>query len=182
VIRRGRVVWLLLVAACAVPVRVDTLGPDFEGARTVRLRGNVMPTPVAGIGPIELNAERIARPEQPNEYALLVEVRADGLRIRAGESLRLALDGDTVLLARDTLATTWPRLDPTVQEQARYPAPDSVLRRLATARDAAVEVRGAGWWEKRRPSAENLEVLRGFVALYVVPDSVPAANDSIARP
>lgn len=177
---RGRLIAALVLAgACAVPTRVDTLGPDFDGARTVRLRGNVLPTPVGGVGAIELNAERVSRPERPHEYALLVEVRAEGLRIRPGRSLRLMLGPDTILLARDSLVEAWPRLDPSVQEQARYPAPDSLLRRLATASEVRMAVRG-GWWEQRRVPAENLEVLGGFVRLYVTTDSLAPADSGAA--
>lgn len=172
---------LVAVAACAVPTRIDMRGPDFDGARTTRLRGNVLPTPVGGIGAMELNAERVTRPEQPSEYALLVEMRVDGLRIRQGNSLRLTLDGDTVLVARDSLATSWTRLDPTVQEQARYPAPDSLLQRLARSRDVSVAVRGAGWWESRRLTPRNLDALRGFTALHVTPDSVAPADTVSGR-
>lgn len=164
-----------LLAACAVPLRVDTRGPDFQGVKTVRLRGNVLPTPVNGIGAIELNAERREIPGEPFEYALLVEVRAEGLRIREAESLRLALGGDTVLLRRDSTITVWPRVDPTVREQARYAAPDSVMMRLAAASEARIAVRGAGWWERRRLSDENLAVLRRWAQAYVRPDSVAPA-------
>lgn len=180
-IRRRLLAALALLAACSVPTRVETLGPDFDGARTVRLRGNVLPTPLGGIGSIELNAERISRPEQPNEYALLVEVRAEGLRIRPGRSLRLTLGADTILLARDSLVDAWPRLDPSVQEQARYPAPDSLLRRLATASEVGMAVRG-GWWEQRRVPGENVEVLRDFVRLYVTADTVAPADSPGASP
>jgi hypothetical protein len=178
---RGLIVGLALLAACGVATRVDLLGPDFEGTRTLRMRGNVLPTPVDGIGAIELNAERVERPERPHEYALLVEVRAEGLRIRPGHSLRLVMDGDTIALARDSVATSWPRVDPTVQEQARYATPDSVMLRLGAAEAVRIGVRGAGWWEARRLSAENLETLRGFVRLYVTPDSAASA-DTTAGP
>lgn len=174
--RAGRLAALALVAACGVATRVDTVGPVFDGTRWLRMRGNVLPTPVDGIGAIELNAERVERTEQPVEYALLVEVRAQGLRIRPGRSLRLVVDGDTIMLARDSLATSWPRVDPTVQEQARYFASDTVMLRLGGAREARMAVRGAGWWEARRLSAENLETLRNFVRLHVVSDSTVVAD------
>lgn len=172
-IRQGLIAALLLLGACGVRAQVSTFGPDFEGARTLRMRGNVLPTPVNGIGAMELNAERVERPEQPFEYALLVEVRAEDLRIRSGASLRLEIDGETLLLTRDSAETSWPRVDPTVQEQARYPTADSVMLRLAAAREARVAVRGSGWWEERRLSPANLEALRGFVTMYVPQDSVP---------
>ena len=70
---------IALLVGCAVPTRVDTLGPDFDGTRTVRMRGNVLPTPVDGIGAIELNAERVERADSSLRFALLVEVRAEGL-------------------------------------------------------------------------------------------------------
>src|SRR5690606_17993582 len=108
--------------------------------------------------------------------ALLVEIRSDELRIRRGPSLRLVLDGDTVLLVRDSLASAWPRVDPAIQEQARYAASDSLMRRFAQVSDVRVAVRGAGWWESRRLSAHNLETLRGFVTLYVPADTSQAAD------
>lgn len=177
------VVALLLVGACAVAVEVDQFGPDFDGSTATRMRGNVLPTPVEGIGSLELNAERVVEPERPDEYALLVEVRAQGLRIRSGRSLRLVMDGDTALLARDSMATYWTRVDPTIEEQARYPASDTLMRRLAGADEVRMAVRGAGWWEERRLSPENLEVLRGFVGLYVRPDSAASPNTAtVSRP
>jgi len=159
-------------AACAVPTRVDVRGPDFQGVTATRLRGNVLPTPPTGIGAIELNAERLERPEEPFEYALLVEVRAEGLRVQNGESLEVVLGRDTVRLTRDSTTTFWARVDPTVREQARYPAPDSLLMRLASAPDVVVAVRGAGWWERRRLSEENRAVLSRWAQVYVRPDSV----------
>src|SRR5690606_15755431 len=137
-----------------------TFGPDFQGVETIRLRGNVLPTPVGGIGAIELNAERRERPEQPFAYALLVEVRGEGLKIRGGESLRVMIGDDTVALRRDSAVTSWPRVDPTVREQARYPTPDSVMMRLAAAPQVRIAVAGAARWERRRLSDENLGVLR----------------------
>lgn len=179
-IRSIAVVALLLVGACAVAVEVDQFGPDFDGSTATRMRGNVLPTPVEGIGAIELNAERVTWPERPEEYALLVEVRAQGLRIRSGKSLRLVMDGDTTLLARDSTATYWMRVDPTIEEQARYPASDIQMRRLAGAAEVRMAVRGAGWWEERRLSPQNLEVLRGFVGLYVRPDSAASPDTATA--
>lgn len=173
-IARAFLAGLVVLAACGVRTQVDTLGPDFEGQRTVRMRGNVLPTPVDGIGAIELNAERVERPEQPPAFALLVEVRAEGLAIRPGMSLRLILDGDSLALARDSTVTTWPRVDPSVREQARYPAADSVMRRLAAAEDVRIALRGAAWWERRRLSAANLQTLRDFVERHVPPDSAAA--------
>lgn len=178
--RRGTFVALLLLGACAVAVEVDRFGPDFDGSIATRMRGNVLPTPIEGIGAIELNAERVTWTERPNDYALLVEVRAQGLRIRPGQSLRLVTDGDTVLLARDSTATHWPRVDPTIEEQARYPASDTLMRRVAGADGVQLAVRGAGWWEERRLSPENLEVLREFVHLYVRPDSVAPVDSATA--
>lgn len=166
-IRRGVLAGVVLLLACGIPTRVDTLGPDFDGKRTIRLRGNLLPTPLGGIGAIELNAERIERPEQPAEYALLVEVRGEKLRIREGQSLRVMIDGDTVALARDSLARSWPRVDPTIEEQARYAVADSVLRRFGRAAEVRIAVRGAGWWERRRLSPENLETLRTFAERYL---------------
>lgn len=160
------------LVACAVPTRVDVRGPDFQGVTATRLRGNVLPTPPTGIGAIELNAERLERPEEPFEYALLVEVRAEGLRVQNGESLEVVVGRDTVRLTRDSTATFWARVDPTVREQARYPAPDSLLMRLASASDVLIAVRGAGWWERRRLSDANRAVLSRWAQVYVRPDSV----------
>lgn len=156
----------LLLAACAVPVRVETLGPDFTERTVVRMRGNVLPTPVHGIGAIELNPERIEHPLEPMQYALLVEVRAEGLRIRDGESLQLVLDGDTLRFERDLDIESWPALDPTVREQARYPVSDTVMVRLAGAQEVLVGVWGAARWEVRRLAGEPQERVRRWVQVY----------------
>lgn len=163
----------LLFAACAVPVRVETLGPDFTERTIVRMRGNVLPTPVHGIGAIELNPERIEHPLEPMAYALLVEVRAEGLRIRDGESLRLVLDGDTLRFERDPDVESWPALDPTVREQARYPVSDSVMVRLAAAEEVTVAVQGAARWEVRRLAGEPHERVRRWVQVYGVVAPTP---------
>jgi hypothetical protein len=178
-LRRGVIAGLLLCAGCGVATRIDTIGPGFDGTRIVRMRGNVLPSPVGGVGPIELNAEWVERREQPSEFALLVEVHSDELRIRAGESLRLVLDGDTFGLRRDSATTSWPRLDPTVGEQARYVTTDSLLLRLAGAQDTRVTVRGAAWTEQRRLSQRNLEAIRSCIDEHVVLEAEPA--DSTAE-
>ena len=163
---------LALLIGCAVPLRVDQRGPGFDGARTERMRGNLVPTPVNGVAALEFNAERVERAGERFQHALLVEVRGEALRIRPGPSLRLVLGGDTVALTRDTAVVSWLRVDPTVSEQARFPAPDSVMLRLAGADAAEISVRAGGWWERRRLSQRNLEVLREWVAVQVHPDSI----------
>lgn len=168
----------VMLAACAVPVRVETLGPDFQERTVVRMRGNVLPTPVHGIGAIELNPERVEQPQEPMGYALLVEVRTEGLRIRDGESLRLVTGGDTLRLTRDSEAESWPHLDPTVREQARYPVSDSVMLRLAAASDVTVAVQGAARWEVRRLAGEALERVRRWVQVYGV---APTSSSSPPR-
>ena len=104
-----------------------------------------------------------------------MEVRGEALRIRPGPSLHLVMEGDTIELTRDASATAWLRVDPTVTEQARYPASDSVMLRLAAARAVEFGVRAGGWWERRRLSERNLQVLREWVAAQVHPDSVVPA-------
>lgn len=131
------------------------------------MRGNVLPTPVNGMGAIELNVERTEMRDQPPIFALLVEVHAEGLRIRPGESLRLVLDGDSLAFVRDDAVRSWPRMDPTVREQARYASTDSVLLRLASAEEVRLNVRGAAWTEHRRLSEANLAAIREFVAEHV---------------
>ena len=150
--RRWAVGALLLLVACAVPLRVDQRGPDFDGTRTLRMRGNLVPTPVNGMAALEVNAERRERPGEYFQHALLIEVRGEALRMRQGPSLQLMIGGDTVELVRDSTVTSWLRVDPTVSEQARFPASDSVMLRLASADAAEVAVRAAGWWERRRLS------------------------------
>lgn len=154
---------------------MDERGPDFDGTRTLRMRGNLVPTPTGGVAAIEFNAERRERPGEPFEHALLVEVRGEALRIRPGPSLHLILEGDTLELERDGAATAWLRVDPSVTEQARYPASDSVMLRLAAAPAVEVGVRAGGWWERRRLSDRNLRVLREWVTAQVHPDSVVPA-------
>lgn len=173
--RPGLLLLCLLLAACAVPLRVDQRGPDFDGTRTLRMRGNVVPTPMGGVATLELNAERRERPGEPFHHALLVEVRGEALRIRPGASLHLILGGDTLELTRDSTTTAWLRVDPSVTEQARYPASDSVMLRVAAAPAVEFGVRAGGWWERRSLSARNLEVLREWVAAQVHPDSVVPA-------
>lgn len=166
-IARGLIAAVLLCAGCGVATRVETLGPDFDGTRTVRMRGNVLPTPLNGMAAIELNVERTDVRDQPPAFALLVEVHAEGLRIRSGESLRLVLDGDTLAFARDDAIRSWPRTDPTVREQARYASSDSVLLRLASAEEVRLNLRGAAWTEHRRLSEANRAAIREFVAEHV---------------
>lgn len=166
--------WLAGLMLCAAsfacaPVRtIDTVGPDFAGRTTIRQRGNLLPTPAGAIAVIEINLERVeTMDEAPPGYAILLEVHSDEFRIRRDEPLRLIMAGDTVVLPHDSVMAAWPRLDPTVREQARYPAGDSVLVRLAGAEEVRVRVRGAAWIEERRLSEANLASIREFVGRYV---------------
>lgn len=165
--------WLIGLVLCAsfgcAPVRtIDTVGPDFAGRTSVRQRGNLLPTPTGEAAAIEFNLERVeTMDEAPPVYAILLEVHSEEFGIRRDEPLQLIVAGDTMRLPHDSVMVSWPRLDPTVREQARYPAGDSLLVRLADADDVRVRVRGAAWTGTRRLSEANLASVREFVARYV---------------
>lgn len=164
---------VLAGSACGLPVRVDTLEPGFDGTRIVRMRGNVLPTPLRGGGEMELNVERVERPGQEPEHALLVEVGSPNLRLREGERLLLMVDGDTMWVDRDSLAGPWTRFDRSVGEQARYPVEEAALRRLLAGRAVQVSVRAAAWWERRALSPGNLATIRSFVERHVPVQTAP---------
>lgn len=172
---RGPLLLLLLLGVgCGVPARVETLAPRFDGTRVVRLRGNLLPTPATASGGLELNVERVDRRDQEPEFALLLGLHTDRVRVRPGESLLLLIGRDSVALRRDLRVPEWDHLEGPVREQARYPCDAELLRRLADASEARIVVAGAAWRERRRLSAGNLAAIQRFVREEVDPPD-PAA-------
>lgn len=159
-------VWTLalLLTACVPAVREETVEAGFDGTRTVRLRGNLLPASRTSAGDLELNVERTVRPTRPDVYALLVESYIDGLRIREEAPLVVTFGSDTLRLLRDGRTRSWSPVAPGVREQARYPAEEADLRRLAGGRGVEISIRGAAWTERRSLSDRNLRAIREFLA------------------
>jgi hypothetical protein len=162
---------LLLLAGCAPGFRVDTLEPGFDGTRTHRSRGNVLP----GRNPaVELNLERVEFLRGEATFFLLVEVTgANPPQVREGETLTLAVDGEALRISGRPGEVRRDNDGIQAVESVRYPVAAALLQRLAGAEQVSLTLRGGAYRLERALAPRNLEHLRTFVEGYVTTSPPP---------
>jgi hypothetical protein len=173
----GRIIFrwmaLLLVlfsGACAPGLRVQELQVGFTGESVARMRGNVLGGSPGEAPRLEFNLERVTLAEEPAQTFVRLEyLGSDWLRIRAGESLLLTLDGELFPLSGEGSEGERRAVDGQfASEVAIYEIEPETAARIAQATTASVSVRGAAGPLRRSFSARNLQNVRQFLERYPV--------------
>lgn len=160
----------VLYCGCLPRYQVERHGDEFQGVEIVRMDGNVLADPDRGGEWIELNAEVSKARRAAPAYLLRVVYRdaARDLRIPAGESLVLLVDGEPIpLRGTGSRGSRQTHVGRGIREEARYPVRADLLRRLAGAKAVRMRVVGSREYVERTFSAANLQNFKTFVAEHL---------------
>jgi hypothetical protein len=159
---------------------VRTIVPGFTGIELVRLENDALSSPGAVGTRLEFNVERADSLGEPRGSQVLIDATASpALQIRAGEPLRMRVNGDTLSLPMLALPVERTVVAGHIIERARYRITDEQLQTLAAADSASIRVRGAAFSVRGLFRAENFTALR---TLLTRSEAAAAAARAAAPP
>jgi hypothetical protein len=154
--------------------KVSVKHDDFTGTNTAIMSDNVLAGGIgySSNGQVSFNPGRVQSEGSVDPiyciYIVYVGYGTGWCFIESGDSLRLLIDGERVVLSGNgSHGDREVSGGGAVMEVAAYPVEPDLLRKIASAKEVRVQIDGSRQKLERHFSEKNLQQVREFVALYV---------------